>query len=166
VADPTWPDQSNKNWPDMGQKFLTWTNRYYYPDWEGLLDFSCNPGLKNCCHGLLEIEPTTLDLNSYSQVPIAPQPRHISKSYMFIFPNYLVYSITFLPIISHVMLVNSNDLTKNFSTAKALILISCNIIIHILFLSIHTWACMIKQWRLPTRWNVYTSKRHHSTPFF
>jgi len=41
---------------------------YYYPDWECLVDFFCNPGLKNCWHGWLGIEPTTatLDLSSQS----------------------------------------------------------------------------------------------------
>jgi len=44
------------------------TADYYYPDWECLVDFFCNPGLKNCWHGWPGIEPTTttLDLSSQS----------------------------------------------------------------------------------------------------
>jgi len=44
------------------------TADYYYPDWECLVDFFCNLGLKNCWQGLLGIEPTTttLDLSSQS----------------------------------------------------------------------------------------------------
>jgi len=49
------------------------TADYYYPDWECLVDFLCNPGLKNCWHGQPGIEPTTLDL---SQVPMTSQPRY------------------------------------------------------------------------------------------
>jgi len=44
------------------------TADYYYPDWECLVDFFCNPELKNCWHGWPGIEPTTttLDLSSQS----------------------------------------------------------------------------------------------------
>jgi len=42
------------------------TADYYYPDWECLVDFFCNPGLKNCWHGWPGIEPPTLDLSSQS----------------------------------------------------------------------------------------------------
>jgi len=46
---------------------------YYYPDWEWLVDYFCNPGLKICWHGRPGIEPFTIDLSS-SQVPMASQP--------------------------------------------------------------------------------------------
>jgi len=36
------------------------TADYYYPDWGCLVDIFCYPRLKNCHHGLLGIEPTTL----------------------------------------------------------------------------------------------------------
>jgi len=39
---------------------------YYYPDCGCLVDFFCNLGLKNCWHGGLGIDPTTLDLSSQS----------------------------------------------------------------------------------------------------
>jgi len=42
------------------------TADYYYPDLGCLFDFLCNPGLKNCWHGLLGIKPTTFDLSSQS----------------------------------------------------------------------------------------------------
>jgi len=45
------------------------TADYYYPDLECLVDFFCNPGLKNCWHGQLGIEPTTLDLCSQPRRP-------------------------------------------------------------------------------------------------
>jgi len=38
----------------------------YYPDWEYLVNFFFNTGLKHCWHGQLGIEPTTLDLSSQS----------------------------------------------------------------------------------------------------
>jgi len=43
------------------------TADYYYPDWECLVDFFCNPGLKNCWHGWPGIEPTTITLDISSQ---------------------------------------------------------------------------------------------------
>jgi len=53
------------------------TADYYYPDWECLVDFFCNSGLKNCWHGWPGIEPTTttLDLIVLSQVPMTSQPQ-------------------------------------------------------------------------------------------
>jgi len=43
------------------------TADYYYPDWECLVDFFCNPGLQNCWHGQPGIEPTTTTLYISSQ---------------------------------------------------------------------------------------------------
>jgi len=40
--------------------------RLLLTDWECLIDFFCNPGLKNCWHGRPGIESTTLDLSSQS----------------------------------------------------------------------------------------------------
>jgi len=42
------------------------TADYYYPDWECLVDFFGNPGLKNCWHGWPGIKPTTLDHSSHA----------------------------------------------------------------------------------------------------
>jgi len=54
------------------------TGDYYYPDWGCNVDFFCNPGLRNCWHRLLGIEPTTSDLCSRSQVHMTSQPRRPS----------------------------------------------------------------------------------------
>jgi len=66
---------------------------YYYPDWECLVDWFCNPVLKNCWHGRPGIELTTLDLCSQSDVydlSVTAQNKDTGNTELFINSSYLL----------------------------------------------------------------------------
>jgi len=64
------------------------TADFYYTDRECLVDFFCNPGLKNCWHRRLGIGPEP-EILVLSQVPMTSQPLRpkniqVNKSLRFI----------------------------------------------------------------------------------
>jgi len=128
------------------------TPDYYYPDWGGLVDFFCNPGLKNCWNGLPGIEPTTLDLSSQSgayDLSAMATPNNCEKWAKACFlPEELVksfgnqmYAVAMKEYLIHPKTIIINSLNLNLTKCLSVQLYS------------NRWSTVLQKWLL--LWWIY-----------